>query len=199
MRRLLIATNNSGKIRELRALLGEFQLDLITPQDAGLRLSVLEDGDSYQANAEKKAAAFASAGGMMALADDSGLEVDALEGAPGLHSARFVGRSDATDADRRKALLDALTGKPRPWTARFRCAVAIAAPGGKTSSFEGMCPGEIIPKERGSAGFGYDPVFLVGSTGMTMAELDLKAKNRLSHRAMAVANAGPFLRQLFGE
>jgi XTP/dITP diphosphohydrolase len=195
--KLLVATGNPGKQRELCALLAELSVSLITPQEAGLHLSVTEDGESYVENACKKAVAYARASGLITLADDSGLEVEALMGEPGLHSRRYVPGVDATDSDRRGLLLARLAGKPRPWRAQFRAAVAIAIPGGKTHWAEGSCEGEIEPQERGSGGFGYDPIFVVAGTGLTMAELDLTRKNRLSHRGRAVANALPILRQLF--
>jgi XTP/dITP diphosphohydrolase len=197
MNKLLVATNNQGKIRELRALLNDLPVMLITPEEAGLHFSVSEDGMSYQENARKKATVFAEASGMIALADDSGLEVDALGGAPGPLSARYLPLTGATDADRRAFLLQNLLGKPRPWQARFCAAVVISVPGGETGSAQGECHGEIIPEERGSGGFGYDPIFLVNGTGRTMAELSMEEKNRLSHRAMAIANARPILQRLF--
>lgn len=195
--RLLIATSNPGKMLELRALLSDLALTLVTPGEIGLQLSVLEDGSSYLENARKKAAAFAAASGLIALADDSGLEVHALEGAPGLYSKRYAPKANATDADRRAFLLENLRGKSRPWRARFRAAVAIALPGGEAYWAEGECDGEVIPQGRGFGGFGYDPVFVVDGTGRTMGELDTVEKNRLSHRARAVANARPILQRLF--
>jgi XTP/dITP diphosphohydrolase len=198
MRRLLVATNNSGKVRELRALLDGLALSLLTPNEAGLSLAVIEDGSTYIANASKKAKAFASASGLPALADDSGLEVAVLNGAPGLYSARYLGRHDSTDSERRSLLLQNLKGKPRPWTAKFRCAVALATPDGHWQWAEGECQGEIVPEERGSEGFGYDPIFLVEGTGKTMAELGMDEKNRLSHRARAVMQARIFLEALIG-
>jgi len=197
MNRLLVATRNRGKAQELRALLMDLELSLVTPQDLGLDLSVTEDGLTYVENAQKKAAAFAGATGLIALADDSGLEVDALDGAPGLHSARYVVTAGATDADRRGLLLTNLRDKPRPWRAHFRAALALSVSDGESYWTEGYCSGEIIPQERGSGGFGYDRIFLVDGTGRTMAELDLDQKNRISHRAMAVARARPILRRLF--
>lgn len=192
-----MATSNPGKQRELWALLRELPVRLITPKEAGLELSVVEDGASYVENACKKAGAYAGASGLVSLADDSGLEVEALGGEPGLHSRRYVRRVDATDADRRALLLERLAGKPPPWRAHFRAAVAIAVPGGEILWAEGSCEGEIQSQEQGLGGFGYDPIFLVAGTGLTMAELDLSRKNRLSHRGRAVANALPHLRQLF--
>jgi XTP/dITP diphosphohydrolase len=197
MSRLLIATNNKGKVEEIRALLGGLAVDLITPNDISLKLEVPEDGESYAENAGKKATAFASASGLISLADDSGLEVEALGGAPGLHSARYLDQIGATDADRRKHLLRNLEGRRRPWSARFRSTVAIAVPGAAIRWAEGECRGEIIPEERGTGGFGYDSIFLFPEVGQTMAELSMRDKNRVSHRARAVMNARPILELLF--
>ena len=196
-RRLLIATNNRGKVEELRALLRDLNLDLVVPSEVALELHVVEDGRTYAENASKKALAFARASGLVSLADDSGLEVDALDGAPGLYSARYSSLPGAADADRRALLLKNLEGLPPPWTARFRAAIAIAVPDGPLQLAEGTCEGEIIPKERGTGGFGYDPIFYIPAAGRTMAELSMDDKNRLSHRAQAVSNAGPILREIF--
>jgi XTP/dITP diphosphohydrolase len=196
---LLIATNNAGKILELRELLSEVPARVLTPQEIGLELDVEEDGNSYAENAAKKALAFAKASGLSALADDSGLEVEALGGAPGLYSARYSGKAGATDAERRRFLLEKLgsSGIARPWRARFRATIAIATPAGQVRLAEGTCPGEIIPEERGAGGFGYDPIFLLPERGLTMAELSREEKNRLSHRARAVQSAQPILDELF--
>jgi XTP/dITP diphosphohydrolase len=199
MKKLLLATNNKGKLRELRAILADMPIELVTPADINLELNVEEDGSTYIENATKKAAAFAQASGLLCLADDSGLEVDALAGAPGLHSARYSSNPGATDADRRAYLLRNLNGKPRPWTARFRATVAIAGPEGSVQIAEGTCPGEIVPEERGTGGFGYDPIFLLPELGATMAELPEETKNRLSHRARAAEAAKPILLKLFGD
>lgn len=196
--KLLIATNNKGKVAEIRELLTGLAVDLVTPAEIGLKLEVEEDGSTYAENATKKALAFAAASGQVSLADDSGLEVDALDGQPGLHSARFSPQPGATDADRRKYLLGKLTGKPRPWTARFRATVAIAVPGGAPRLVTGQCEGEIVPEERGTGGFGYDPIFLLPELGCTMAELPMEEKNHLSHRARAVQNAIPILKAVLG-
>lgn len=198
MNKLLLASNNKGKLRELRAILDELPIELVTPADIGLDLDVSEDGSTYAENAAKKALAFQRASGLACLADDSGLEVDALDGAPGLYSARYSSKPGATDADRRAFLLQNLNGKPRPWTARFRATVAIASPDGRVQIAEGTCPGEIVPEERGTGGFGYDPIFLLPELGLTMAELPEETKNRLSHRARAVQAALPILMELFG-
>jgi XTP/dITP diphosphohydrolase len=191
MRSLLLATNNKGKVLEIKGLLAGLGLTLLTPADLGISLEVHENGLTYAENATKKAFAFAQASGLPSLADDSGLEVDALDGKPGLHSNRF-GPQPATDATRRRYLLDQLRDKPRPWTARFRATVAIAAPGIEIGLAVGECEGEIVPEERGTSGFGYDPIFLLPAVERTMAELEMDEKNRLSHRARAVLNSIPF-------
>ena len=198
---LLIATNNQGKIKELRALLRDMEIELVTPAQINLDVDVIEDGSTYAENALKKALAFAQASGLISLADDSGLEVDALDGAPGLYSARYGSPNGAklSDAERRAFLIRNLLDKPRPWSARFRATIAIAIPGGETHLAEGICEGEIIPEERGAGGFGYDPIFLLSEMGKTMAELSIEEKNRLSHRARAVMNAKPILERLFSE
>jgi XTP/dITP diphosphohydrolase len=198
---LLIATNNQGKIEELQALLKETGIELITPAQIHLDLDVVEDGHTYAENAAKKAVAFAQTSGLVALADDSGLEVEALNGEPGLYSARYGshGAKKLSDKDRREFLIHNLRDKPRPWTARFHATIAIAVPNGETSLTEGFCEGEIIPEERGTGGFGYDPIFLLTELGKTMAELSMEEKNRLSHRARAVMKARPFLEMLFSK
>ena len=211
MNKLLIATNNQGKVTELRALLNDLPIQLVTPAEINLDLDVPEDGRTYAENAGKKALAFALASGLISLADDSGLEVEALDGAPGLYSARYgpalsqfsnfqtigEGGEGRTDADRRAYLLENLSSKPRPWNARFRATIAIAVPGQMVQLTEGECRGEIIPEERGDGGFGYDPIFLIPELHRTMAELGMEDKNRVSHRARAVMNAKPYLVRIF--
>lgn len=197
MKQLLIATNNKGKVKELQALLEDTGIELVTPAQIELELEVSEDGQTYAENASKKSIAFAQASGLVALADDSGLEVDALGGAPGLYSARYSPKPNATDKDRRLYLLQKLADKPRPWTARFHATIAIATPYNQLQITEGFCEGEIIPEERGAGGFGYDPIFLLPELGKTMAELSMGEKNRLSHRARAVMKAKPVLKRIF--
>lgn len=199
MSRILLATNNPGKLREIQAILQELKAEILTPRQLNLDLVVSETGQTYAENAALKAKAFAQAAGILALADDSGLEVDALDGSPGIHSARFAPWPNASDADRRKVLLEQLRDKSRPWTARFRCIVAIAQPLPTSIEVyfaEGVCEGEIIPEERGVNGFGYDPLFLLPQLGKTMAELTMDEKNRLSHRARALRAALPILKEL---
>jgi XTP/dITP diphosphohydrolase len=196
MRSILIATNNKGKIDEIRALLDDHSIQLLTPAELGISLEVTEDGQTYAENASKKALAFSKASGIIALGDDSGLEVDALGGQPGLLSHRFCPIPNANDADRRKYLLEKLGDKPRPWKAHFQATVAIALPSSMVKIVEGQCEGEIIPDERGTNGFGYDPIFLIPMLGLTMAELELEEKNKWSHRAMAILSAIPILKEV---
>jgi XTP/dITP diphosphohydrolase len=196
MPKILIATGNPGKRSEIQALLDEPGLTLLLPADLGIHLDVEESGSTYETNAAIKAMAYACLSGLLTLADDSGLEVDALGGQPGIRSARFSPLENATDADRRQYLLEKLRGIPRPWRAHFHCTVALARPDGKLRFARGDCLGEIIPEERGQNGFGYDPIFLFSQLGRTMAELSMEEKNRLSHRAHAVQAAKPLLLEL---
>lgn len=195
MSSLLIASNNPGKQREFRDLLEGLSIQLIEPAAIGLDLHVEESGEDYAANATLKAKAFARESGFYTLADDSGLEVEALHGAPGKRSARIARGSDA---NRRRYLLDLLQSHPRPWRARFFCALALATPEGSIDITTGICPGEIIPDERGGGGFGYDPIFLVLGTDQTMAELSVRQKNHISHRANALREMLPILKQRLG-
>jgi XTP/dITP diphosphohydrolase len=196
MHKLLIATNNKGKVKELQDLLKETGIELVTPAGINIDLEVEEDGKTYKENAAKKAIAFARASKLISLADDSGLEVDALNGAPGLYSARYHPKPGANDADRRAYLIENLMDKPRPWTAHFHATIAIAIPEQDVHIVEGNCFGEIIPQERGTGGFGYDPIFLFPELNRTMAELEMEEKNRISHRAKAVMNAIPILKKI---
>lgn len=196
MTKVVLATTNKGKLEELRHLLSAYHLELLSPVDLKIDLAIDETGDTYAQNAALKAERLMHHTGLPALADDSGLEVDALNGAPGLHSARYIPEPGATDAQRRAKLIRALQTLPKPWTAHFRAVVALALPDGTVHIAEGSCDGEIIPEERGSSGFGYDAIFLVQNTGKTMAELELHDKNRLSHRAVAIQTADSFLKQL---
>jgi XTP/dITP diphosphohydrolase len=193
MIKLLLGTNNPGKIQEMTALLGDLAIELVTPRIIGIDLMIDEDGSSYLENASIKALSWSRQCNLPTLADDSGLEVDILDGAPGILSHRFTGTSAASDDERRGFLLKQLHPFPRPWSARFICAVAIAIPGQDLITTTGSCRGEIIPEELGENGFGYDPIFLVGHTGKTMAELSMYQKNRVSHRARALLTARPFL------
>jgi XTP/dITP diphosphohydrolase len=191
--KLLLATNNQGKQREYRLLLRGTPFEIIALSEAGITGGVDEGGRSFEENATLKAASIAKQSGLLTLADDSGLEVDALGGEPGARSHRYAGES-ASDTDRIKYLLTKLKSIPeKDRTARFRCVIAIAAPGGKITLFSGECPGIIVDKPRGTHGFGYDPVFYLPEFGKTMAELTLKEKNRISHRAKAAVKAREYL------
>jgi len=191
--KILLGTTNTGKLRELRALLASLPVELLEPNQLGLHLQVAETGASYAENALIKAIAYQEASGCVTLADDTGLEVDLLDGAPGVHSARFVDQSGASDKDRRVKLLHQLAGFPQPWLARFRCVVAVAVPDGEIRLFEGEVEGEVINEECGDHGFGYDRLFYIPAAKKTLAELDLEEKNKFSHRAAAIKKALPYL------
>lgn len=194
--RLLIATHNRGKLIEYQELFAGLALDLVTLDDVGIREDVEENGHTFAENARLKALAYAKQGGLLTLADDSGLEVDALNAEPGVYSKRYAGES-ATDAERNQFLLDKLRRVPREQrTARFRCAIAIARPDGEVWETNGTCEGEILFAPRGTHGFGYDPVFLFPALGRTMAELSTEEKNRVSHRARAAEGAKAILERM---
>ena len=168
----------------------------------GVEEEVEETGATFEENAVLKATAYCRLSSLMTLADDSGLEVDALEGEPGVHSARYAGEG-AGDDERIALLLRNLRDRPKPWTARFRCVVAVASPrlarkyGGAESvrTFDGWCEGEIVGEPRGDNGFGYDPVFFIPELGKTMAELTVEEKNGISHRSAAAGLASEALRR----
>ncbi|HLQ62507.1 MAG TPA: RdgB/HAM1 family non-canonical purine NTP pyrophosphatase [Candidatus Acidoferrales bacterium] len=175
--RLVVATGNPGKLREYEQLLGGAGFSLVA-HDPGVR----ESGATYEANAALKASAARDATGLPSLGDDSGLEVEALNGFPGLGSARLA----PTQAERTAILLGRLRGRPRPWRARFVCVVALAALGRPVRTFRGQVEGELAPAPRGAGGFGYDPLFVLPEVGRTFAELPPADKHRWSHRARAV-------------
>lgn len=194
---LLVATHNPGKQREYRELLAPLAASICFPDDLDVHLHIREDGTTYARNARKKARSYAGASGLCTLADDSGLEVDALGGAPGVHSARYASGSDA---DRIDVLLSNLHGVP--WeerTARFRCVLVVVSPDGQVCEAEGMCEGLITYEPAGEGGFGYDPVFYLPQYESTMAQLSPKTKNCISHRARAVQAALPTLRRLLAK
>lgn len=196
MPKLLLATFNQGKIREYRLLLDGLPYQFTTLAEQRIEDVVTESGDTYEQNARLKALAYARLSGLTTLADDSGLEVHALAGAPGVRSARFAGQT-AADSDRVALLLAKLNGVP--WekrTARFKCVIAIATPEGLAATCYGECQGMIAFEPGGEGGFGYDPVFFVPDRGMTMAELPLEIKNQISHRARASQQVPRVLHQL---
>lgn len=197
--KLLLATNNRGKVTEYRSLLQGLPCELVTPAEMGIHAQVNESGASFEENARIKATTLAAASGLLTLADDSGLEVDALGGEPGLMSARYAGEG-ASDKDRVNYLLAKLKDVPgEKRTARFRCVIAIAKPDGYVEICSGECPGIIAFEPRGEQGFGYDPVFFMPQVGKTMAELPLALKNRVSHRGQAALKARVVLERLLSE
>jgi XTP/dITP diphosphohydrolase len=200
MPQLLLATNNEGKIRELRHLLADCGWELTTYSELGIELSEEETGQTYQENAKLKALAGAAASGLVALADDSGLEIDAMAGELGPRAARFAG-ADTSYEERFRIILERLKGlPPEKRTARFRCVIAIAEPGGQRVRFaEGTIEGLIAQAPRGEGGFGYDPIFWVPEHSATLAELPPSVKNAISHRARAAALARQALKQLYYE
>ena len=194
MTRLLVATTNAGKQDEFRRLLAHLPAEIVTPGDIGLDLDVDEPYDTYAENATTKADAYARASGLLSLADDSGIEVAALDWGPGVRSARWA---QGRNADR---LLEAL-GDAVDRRARMVCALAVAVPGTPeplVEVFTGVVEGSVAPERRGAGGFGYDPIFLLPS-GVTTAELPAGEKDRVSHRGRAVAAATPRLLQLLAE
>ena len=196
--RILIATMNEGKLREYERLLGDVPgLELETMASLSTRVEVSEDRNTFEGNARKKATEIAVVAGGPCLADDSGLEVDALGGRPGVHSARYSGER-ATDASNNEKLLQELRGVPdHKRTARFVCAIVVVdADGKELAATEGACEGRIGSEQRGSHGFGYDPLFIPDGHAQTMAELGPETKNRISHRAQAAAKLVPLLQEL---
>lgn len=202
MQTLLLATHNLGKIAEYRALLADLPVQVISLAEAGIDHDVDETGATFTENAILKAATYARMAGIWTWADDSGLEVDALGGAPGVRSARYAGPG-ATDEDRWRKLLADLSvlphSNPGDWSARFRCVVALVGPDGSVHTTEGTLEGRIITEPRGSHGFGYDPIFLLPEAGKTLAELPAEHKNHISHRGQAAARAKLLLTELLAE
>jgi XTP/dITP diphosphohydrolase len=187
--RLLLGTNNKAKVREYRVLLEGIPCEIITPAELGITQPVEESGETLEQNAVLKAKAYALMSNLTALADDSGLEVDALGGEPGVLSARYAGEG-VSDRERIEYLLAKITAVP--WEqrgARFRCIIAVASPDGEVTLCQGECPGIITFEPKGAGGFGYDPVFYLPELDKTMAELSMEQKNRLSHRGRAAMEA----------
>lgn len=194
--KIILATQNQGKIRELQELLGDEDIEVLSLKDIEDWEDVEENGETFADNAALKARAAVEKTGLIALADDSGLEVDALDGAPGVYSARFAGepKNDDRNNDKLLQLLETVPDDQR--LARFRCALVVATPEGKEFLTEGTVEGQILTERRGTDGFGYDPLFFVPEYARTMAELTLAEKNKLSHRAQAFRKAIPILQAL---
>ena len=198
MPKLLLASTNPGKVSEYHSILGNIGYQMVTLSQQGITKVAVEQGDTFEQNARSKASTYAELSQLLTLADDSGLEVDALGGEPGIHSARFAGKG-ATDADRIKTLLTKLDGVP--WekrAAHFTCVIAIVTPENQLELCYGECHGIIAFEARGENGFGYDPVFYLPEMGKTMAELPAEIKNQISHRGQAAQKARKILQRLYG-
>lgn len=193
MKQLVVATRNRGKLKEFEQLLAGMGFSLLSVADFPDFPDVVEDGETFEANAVKKARAAAQATGVMALADDSGLAVDALGGEPGVYSARYAGDA-ATDEQNNMKLLRALMNTPpAERSAAFHCVIALCGPDGRCKSFQGKLSGVLLEEGRGAEGFGYDPLFLVPGFDKTLAELSLEEKNQISHRGMALKSLKEYL------
>ena len=193
MRDLLLATTNTHKLQEYRAIFSGIPFRLLSLSDVRLDMDVEETETTFAENAELKALAYARSSGLLSLADDSGLEIDAMGGNPGVYSARFLG-ADATYEERFRVILAQLRGlSPEQRTARFRCAITIAEPSGYYRTVEGTIEGVIADAPRGENGFGYDPIFLVPALGKTTAELRSEQKHSISHRGEAARLAAALL------
>lgn len=194
--KLLIATHNRGKLQEYAEILGGLSFELVTLDDVGIVEDVEETGATFEENARLKALTYAQQSELLALADDSGLEVDALGGEPGVYSKRYAGEGK-TDAERNAYLLDKMRDVAQAKrTARFRCVIVIADAQGRTWTSEGTCEGEIAFESRGTNGFGYDPIFIAREANKHLAELPSEEKNRVSHRGRAAVGTRPQLEQL---
>ena len=192
MHTLIIATGNAGKQREIQQMLGD-AFEVKTLKDILDAPEIIEDGDTFEANAIKKARVIAHHTGLPTLADDSGLEVDALKGAPGIYSARYAGEN-ATDTDNNQKLLQAIAQVPDDQLgAQFHCVMALVHPNGQTQTTEGIWRGRLIRQARGTNGFGYDPLFWVPQHNCTSAELSPQQKNELSHRGQALRKILPHI------
>ena len=195
-KKLLLATNNKGKVREYRSLLSGVPFELVTMAEAGIDTVVSEDGESLEENARLKARVLSRESGLVALADDSGLEIDALGGEPGCRSARYAGEG-ASDKELINYLLARLKDIPSEQrSARFRCVIAVAAPDGREGICDGECRGFITLEPGGREGFGYDPIFYIPEAGKTMAELSPADKNSISHRGHAAKGVPSLLAEL---
>lgn len=191
--KILIATSNQGKVREIRDLVKDLPIVFLSLSNVGEAPEVVEDGLTFEDNALKKARALAAATGLVTLADDSGLCIDALEGRPGIHSARYAGEG-ASDEEKCARILQEMENIPdASRTARFVCAMALVTPQGEEKIFRGSCEGRITREPRGTEGFGYDPIFYFEESGCTFAEMARQSKNQVSHRGRALQAFARFL------
>lgn len=199
MTKILIATGNQGKIREIKKILADINIEALSLKDLSIDCNVIEDGKNYEENAYKKAETAAKISGMISISDDSGLEVKALKGVPGIHSARFAGKNK-TDTERNLKLLNMMSDIPNEKRkARFVCVAALVIPDktGTKLFFRGECEGIITQEIAGKTGFGYDPVFFIPEYGKTFAELGEEIKNKISHRARAFAKVTEYLKKIY--
>ena len=197
MVKLLIATNNPGKLREYQEILADLPVELVSPADVDLEFDPEEIGSTFEENAVIKAHAFAQASGLLTLADDSGLEIDALNGEPGVYSARYGNTAKKDHEGRYRLVLEKLVNVPlEKRTARFKCVVALATNQQLVGTTEGSVEGIVTLAPKGEGGFGYDPIFFVPEFERTMAELTSDEKNSISHRSRAVQTAIPMIEQL---
>jgi len=196
MMKLLVATGNQGKLKEIRRLLENSGVEVLGLDQYPQAPEVIEDGATFAANACKKALEMARFSGCLTLADDSGLVVEALSGAPGVHSARYAGKQGGDAANNAKLLAELADVIDEKRQAAFHCVMALATPEGECQTFSGQVSGLIMRAERGDGGFGYDPLFMVPEYGKTMAELPLDIKNRISHRGVALKQVLPVLQQM---
>lgn len=195
--RLIAATKNKGKLEEIAQLLAQFPCKVVSMAEAGIEDDIDESGSTFEENALIKAKSVWKATGEIVIADDSGLEVDYLDGAPGVYSARYAGEG-ATDADRNRKLLDALSGVPADKrTGRFVCAIAVVFPNGSSLIVRGTCEGYIGFEPAGSNGFGYDPLFYIPEIGLTIAQMEADMKNNISHRGNALRKMVEELEQVW--
>lgn len=192
--RVILASNNENKLREMQQILSPLGWEILRQKDVGLHLDPDENGETFEDNSQIKAEAVMQASGLPAIADDSGVSVDALNGAPGVHSARYGGAACNTDEDRNQFLLKNMEQVPDGSRgAKFVSVITMAYPDGRIVSARGELAGEILRQEQGNGGFGYDPLFYIPAEGCTMAELTPERKNEISHRAVALQN---FVNQL---
>ena len=196
---ILLATNNKGKVKELAELLKDEPVQILSLADKPEIKDIEENGKTFAENALVKARTACKLAKMITLADDSGLEVDALDGAPGVYSARYAGEPKNDQRNNEKLLADLQNTAEPHRTARFRCCLAIVTPEGEEALTEGTVEGKILFEPRGSGGFGYDPLFYLPAYGKTMAELEIEEKNKISHRAQAFRKAVPILKKLISD
>jgi len=199
MSELVVASGNKGKIVEITAALAALPVKVLSLEDVGTPAEAEENGQTFEANAVLKATHYSLLTGKPCLADDSGLEVDALHGEPGVYSARYAGEDADDAANNRKLLAELAAVSPERRSARFRCVLAYVTPQGVLLTAEGSCEGQILCESRGEGGFGYDPLFYVPSLDKTLAELSLAEKNAVSHRGQALRNMAMKLARYFHE